>query len=80
MIIIQLVLMLLIYLADNGITFDRYNPYVQARGRIDQLKRLGHSVDKVNFCFFYHSLYQVWLLGRLRCDWDTAHQIQYRKV
>lgn len=27
----------------------RYNPYVQARGRIDQLKRLGHSVDKVVF-------------------------------
>lgn len=27
----------------------RYNPYVQARGRIDQLKRLGHSVDKVRF-------------------------------
>ncbi|KAF9609333.1 hypothetical protein IFM89_015588 [Coptis chinensis] len=27
----------------------RYNPYVQARGRIDQLKRLGHSVDKVEF-------------------------------
>ncbi|GER42908.1 elongator complex protein 3 [Striga asiatica] len=25
----------------------RYNPYVQARSRIDQLKRLGHSVDKV---------------------------------
>ncbi|RXH96073.1 hypothetical protein DVH24_008573 [Malus domestica] len=24
-----------------------YNPYVQARSRIDQLKRLGHSVDKV---------------------------------
>ncbi|OAY72004.1 Elongator complex protein 3 [Ananas comosus] len=24
----------------------RYNPYVQARSRIDQLKRLGHSVDK----------------------------------
>ncbi|KAF9667979.1 hypothetical protein SADUNF_Sadunf15G0079200 [Salix dunnii] len=23
-----------------------YNPYVQARSRIDQLKRLGHSVDK----------------------------------
>jgi hypothetical protein len=29
----------------------RYNPYVQARGRIDQLKRLGHSVDKVLFSF-----------------------------
>lgn len=27
----------------------RYNPYVQARNRIDQLKRLGHSVDKVEF-------------------------------
>lgn len=26
---------------------SRYNPYVQARSRIDQLKRLGHSVDKV---------------------------------
>ncbi|KAF6147188.1 hypothetical protein GIB67_009580 [Kingdonia uniflora] len=30
-------------------TSPRYNPYVQARGRIDQLKRLGHSVDKVEF-------------------------------
>ncbi|KAM7277514.1 hypothetical protein ACFE04_019380 [Oxalis oulophora] len=28
---------------------EAYNPYVQARGRIDQLKRLGHSVDKVEF-------------------------------
>ncbi|CAL5398638.1 unnamed protein product [Camellia sinensis] len=27
----------------------RYNPYVQARSRINQLKRLGHSVDKVEF-------------------------------
>lgn len=27
----------------------RYNPYLQTRGRIDQLKRLGHSVDKVEF-------------------------------
>ncbi len=25
----------------------RYNPYLQTRNRIDQLKRLGHSVDKV---------------------------------
>ncbi|KAK4778625.1 hypothetical protein SAY86_006153 [Trapa natans] len=29
--------------------YFRYNPYVQARSRIDQLKRLGHSVDKVEF-------------------------------
>ncbi|GAX83381.1 hypothetical protein CEUSTIGMA_g10806.t1 [Chlamydomonas eustigma] len=27
----------------------RYNPYVQARGRVDQLRKLGHSVDKVEF-------------------------------
>lgn len=26
----------------------RYNPYVQARGRVDQLRKLGHSVDKVH--------------------------------
>lgn len=25
----------------------RYNPYLQTRNRCDQLKRLGHSVDKV---------------------------------
>ncbi|EFJ27088.1 hypothetical protein SELMODRAFT_412711 [Selaginella moellendorffii] len=25
----------------------RYNPYIQARGRVDQLRRLGHIVDKV---------------------------------
>ena len=27
----------------------RYDPYVQARSRVDQLKRLGHAVDKVEF-------------------------------
>ena len=26
----------------------RYNPYVQARARVEQLRRLGHSVDKVS--------------------------------
>ena len=26
----------------------RYHPYVQARARVDQLRRLGHSVDKVH--------------------------------
>lgn len=25
----------------------RYNPYVQARTRVDQLRKLGHTVDKV---------------------------------
>lgn len=27
----------------------RYSPYLQTRNRVDQLKRLGHSVDKVEF-------------------------------
>lgn len=27
----------------------RYDPYVQARGRVEQLRRLGHTVDKVEF-------------------------------
>ncbi|KAI8467279.1 MAG: hypothetical protein J3K34DRAFT_431198 [Monoraphidium minutum] len=27
----------------------RYNPYVQARQRVDQLRKLGHTVDKVEF-------------------------------
>uniref|UniRef100_A0A7S1GDJ4 Elongator complex protein 3 n=1 Tax=Bicosoecida sp. CB-2014 TaxID=1486930 RepID=A0A7S1GDJ4_9STRA len=27
----------------------RYDPYLQTRARVDQLKRLGHSVDKVEF-------------------------------
>jgi elongator complex protein 3 len=29
----------------------RYDPYEQTRGRVEQLKSLGHSVDKVRlFC------------------------------
>lgn len=27
----------------------RYNPYLQTRNRLDQLARLGHSIDKVEF-------------------------------
>ena len=27
----------------------RYNPYLQTRHRVEQLKQLGHSVDKVEF-------------------------------
>jgi len=29
----------------------RYDPYEQTRGRVEQLKSLGHSVDKVTFVF-----------------------------
>lgn len=28
---------------------SRYNPYLQTRNRVEQLKQLGHSVDKVEF-------------------------------
>jgi elongator complex protein 3 len=28
---------------------SRYNPYVQTRNRLEQLKRLGHDTDKVEF-------------------------------
>lgn len=28
---------------------SRYDPYMQSRGRIEQLQRLGHEVDKVEF-------------------------------
>jgi elongator complex protein 3 len=27
----------------------RYNPYIQTRDRVEQLKKLGHDVDKVEF-------------------------------
>ena len=27
----------------------RYNPYIQTRDRMEQLKKLGHDVDKVEF-------------------------------
>ncbi|KAL2307021.1 hypothetical protein Nmel_004974 [Mimus melanotis] len=27
----------------------RYDPYLQTRHRVEQLKQLGHSVDKVEF-------------------------------
>ena len=32
----------------------RYDPYEQTRGRVEQLKSLGHNVDKVRL-FFLHS-------------------------
>ena len=30
----------------------RYDPYEQTRGRVEQLKSLGHSVDKVRLFLF----------------------------
>ncbi|KAJ3128067.1 Elongator subunit [Nowakowskiella sp. JEL0407] len=49
----------------------RYNPYDQARGRIDQLKSLGHSVDKVEYIVMggtFMSLseeYRSWFISQL---------------
>ena len=34
----------------------RYDPYEQTRGRVEQLKSLGHSVDKVRLFFFLAQL------------------------
>ena len=49
----------------------RYNPYEQARGRIDQLKTLGHNVDKVEYIIMggtFMSLpeeYRNWFIANL---------------
>ena len=42
----------------------RYNPYSQTRGRVDQLRRLGHSVDKVEFI----------VMGGTFCSLDTQYK------
>ncbi|KAJ1549676.1 Elongator subunit, partial [Cladochytrium tenue] len=49
----------------------RYDPYDQARGRIEQLRALGHSVDKVEYIVMggtFMSLpaaYRDWFVSRL---------------
>ncbi|KAJ3309469.1 Elongator subunit [Boothiomyces sp. JEL0838] len=49
----------------------RYNPYEQARGRVDQLKSLGHSVEKVEYIIMggtFMSLseeYRNWFIANL---------------
>ena len=48
----------------------RYNPYDQARGRIDQLKSLGHSVDKVLQIFL---MFNVSNLGRIYFNGRNIH-------
>lgn len=39
----------------------RYDPYEQTRGRVEQLKSLGHSVDKV-VCLSREFTLPLWLL------------------
>jgi histone acetyltransferase (RNA polymerase elongator complex component) len=43
----------------------RYNPYVQARGRVDQLRKLGHSVDKVRIAMFPSPRLQLGIVHEL---------------
>ena len=56
----------------------RYDPYKQARGRVDQLRRLGHSVDKVEFILMggtFMSLpmdYRDYFVRNLHDDRDEA--------
>lgn len=57
----------------------RYNPYEQARGRVEQLKSLGHSVDKVEYIIMggtFMSLsqdYRDWFVKNLH-DALSGHQ------
>ena len=49
----------------------RYDPFEQARGRVDQLRQLGHSVDKVEYIIMggtFMSLpesYRDWFIANL---------------
>lgn len=43
----------------------RYNPYLQTRNRVDQLKRLGHSVDKVIIIISYDCMLMFYRLNLL---------------
>lgn len=45
----------------------RYDPYLQTRARMDQLKRLGHSVDKVEFI----------VMGGTFLSLDTAYRDRF---
>lgn len=50
----------------------RYDPYEQTRGRVEQLKSLGHSVDKVLIPFVVLlPVSNERILGRVHSDgWD----------
>jgi hypothetical protein len=51
----------------------RYDPYEQTRGRVEQLKSLGHSVDKVFLLLLILiSHLRKRMLGRVYSDgWDV---------
>ncbi|ORX97648.1 elongator complex protein 3 [Basidiobolus meristosporus CBS 931.73] len=61
----------------------RYNPYEQARGRVDQLKSLGHSVDKVEYIIMggtFMSMpedYRNWFIANMHdaLSGHTSHDV-----
>jgi hypothetical protein len=52
----------------------RYDPYKQVKGRVDQLKSLGHSVDKVNKdCLGLRAIGVGAHVGRIYLDGRHVH-------
>merc|ERR1712000_415389 len=45
-------------------SYARYDPFEQARGRVDQLKSLGHSVDKVEYILMGGTFMTLRILSR----------------
>lgn len=49
----------------------RYDPYLQTRHRVEQLKQLGHSVDKVSltlYCIYLKVLLLLLFSGGIYCN------------
>merc|ERR1712000_770452 len=56
----------------------RYNPFLQTRNRVDQLKRLGHSTDKVEFIILleiYMMLFLVILLTQFLKQFNILNKV-----
>ena len=52
----------------------RYDPYEQTRGRVEQLKSLGHSVDKVGFVICSWNGIIDFLIGGVHRDGWYFHE------
>ena len=54
---------------------SRYDPFLQARHRVEQLKSLGHSTDKV---FYKRFTFKERVLKRAKIfNWDLSKKNQY---
>jgi hypothetical protein len=52
----------------------RYDPYEQTRGRVEQLKSLGHNVDKVRPKFQRANSPLTAFQGRVHCDGGNIYE------